>query len=335
MLRFAACLLALLLVPAAWAQDAAPYLPKKENYQVLVIGDSLAAGLWSGMMRMAADDAALTIDGRYKEDSGLARPEYYDWNEALPKILDSNAADIAVILLGANDRQVIRDGVLRHSFETDAWSRLYAGYADKLIAGLKQRGAAVYWVGLPPMQAKDYDSAIQKVSALQRERAVQGGVRFVETRAVFAPNNTYTDQGPDETGTVTRLRSRDGVHFLRPGNNRLANLVLDAIRADIKKANEAPPPPAGTAGKEDQSPPAGGLTFGAESNVIHLDPGPPGNTVMMNQPEGAAGIKAPSGAPIADPTEAAKPGTSAARLFTLGESVPSKPGRFDDFSMPP
>ncbi|CAN5473038.1 hypothetical protein BH10PSE7_BH10PSE7_14640 [soil metagenome] len=331
-MRLAACFLAVLLAGAAAAEEPAKtYLPRKETYKVLVLGDSLAAGLWSGMMRMAADDASLSIDGRYKEDSGLARPEYYDWPESIPKILENSPIDIAVVLVGANDRQVIKNGEFRYAFGTREWTKLYETYDDRLIEALKHQGVAIYWVGLPPMQERDYDDAAVAIMELQRERAKAAGIRFVETRATLAPDGVYTNQGPDETGTKTRLRSNDGVHFLRPGNNRLANLVLDAIRADIKAAAATDVP--GLAGKEDQEP-GQGPAFGTESNVIHLDPGDVGNTIVMNQPGGAEGIKAPSGAPITDPTEAVKPGTAAARLFTLGEPVPSKPGRFDDFAMP-
>src|SRR5437588_10359372 len=96
------------------SEQVKPYLDSKESYQIFILGDSLAAGLWSGMARVAGGDEQLAIDGRYKEDSGLARPDYYDWNDALPKILERNTIDIAVVIIGTNDSQEIRDGNMRH-----------------------------------------------------------------------------------------------------------------------------------------------------------------------------------------------------------------------------
>src|SRR6185295_10273272 len=195
MLRRCAAILAWSLVLIAQApaqtgppQTAAPrpYLALKENYQVFVLGDSLAAGLWSGLNRVSNGDARLAIDGRYKEDSGLARPEYYDWNLALPKILKSNRIDIAVVMIGTNDAQEIRDGNLRHVFGTPEWNSLYAAQVDRLIETLKQAGAAVYWVELPPMAAGDYDAETRAISAIQAERAKAAGVKFVATRSTFA-----------------------------------------------------------------------------------------------------------------------------------------------------
>jgi hypothetical protein len=79
----------------------------QDTYQIFVFGDSLAAGLFSGMNRVAEGDLRIAIDGRFKDDSGLARPEFYDWAAALPKIQDRRKMDIAVILIGSNDGQDI------------------------------------------------------------------------------------------------------------------------------------------------------------------------------------------------------------------------------------
>src|SRR4051795_1383990 len=152
-------LLSLLLFTASLSPGAAqtkPYLPVKEDYQVFVIGDSLAAGLWSGLTRAADGEARLSINGRYKEDSGLARPEYYDWNAALPKILESNEIDIAVVMIGTNDGQDIHDGDMRYAFNTPEWTAHYAAQVDRLIKTLTDAGAAVYWVELPPMAEEQY-----------------------------------------------------------------------------------------------------------------------------------------------------------------------------------
>src|SRR4051812_36770804 len=71
----------ILLGAPALAQQK-PYLPRKDSYNVFVLGDSLAGGLGAGMTRLAQNDPEIVMDGRFKEDSGLARPEFYDWNEA-------------------------------------------------------------------------------------------------------------------------------------------------------------------------------------------------------------------------------------------------------------
>src|SRR5688500_1747788 len=114
------------------------YFASKDLYQVFVLGDSLAAGLWSGVSRTIEGDMRISLNGRYKEDSGLSRPEYYDWNGALPKILASNKIDIAIVMLGSNDAQPIRDGAMRYAFDTTEWRAAYIKQVDELIASAKR-----------------------------------------------------------------------------------------------------------------------------------------------------------------------------------------------------
>ena len=89
------------LVLAAGAGGAASYLGEpREGYKIFVIGDSLAGGLWAGLTRQIREDDRLSVTGRFKEDSGLARPEIYDWPRAMQGILERNQFDIAVVMIG-------------------------------------------------------------------------------------------------------------------------------------------------------------------------------------------------------------------------------------------
>src|SRR5688572_19017076 len=69
--------------------------PPSDGYNVFIIGDALAGGLWAGTGRVADRCPGFAVDGRFKEESGLARPEFYDWAAAVPKILERQYMDIA------------------------------------------------------------------------------------------------------------------------------------------------------------------------------------------------------------------------------------------------
>jgi hypothetical protein len=154
----------------------------KESYQVFVFGDSLAAGLFAGLSRMAEGDLRIAIDGRFKDDSGLARPEFYDWAAALPKIHERREMDIAVILLGSNDGQDIRTISGPIQFGTPEWASTYAGRVDDIIGRLKERNVAIYWVELPPMGPAPLEAEASYVATIQRDRALREKIRYVETR---------------------------------------------------------------------------------------------------------------------------------------------------------
>src|SRR5688500_603696 len=189
--------------------------PPQETYQLFVFGDSLAAGLFSGMSRMAEGDLRIAIDGRFKDDSGLARPEFYDWAAALPKIHERREIDIAVILLGSNDGQDIRSISGPIQFSTPEWASTYAQRVDDIIKLLKDRKIAIYWVELPPMGPAPLEAEAAFVATIQRDRALREKTRYVETRKIFSDvSGRYTDQGTDIAGKAPRLRSRNGIHFL-------------------------------------------------------------------------------------------------------------------------
>ena len=67
---------------------------------------------------------------------------------------------------------------------------------------------------------------------LQRQLVEQRGMTYLDLRPQFTnPDGSYTDSFTDATGTVVRLRGRDGISFFKAGNNRMGELVLAAIVA--------------------------------------------------------------------------------------------------------
>ena len=87
---------------------------------MLVLGDAIGGGLGAGLTRVAEASGDYEVSIRFNEESGLARPEVYDWPATVPKILGSNAYDVIVVMLGANDTQADPPGgrpahCLRHA----------------------------------------------------------------------------------------------------------------------------------------------------------------------------------------------------------------------------
>lgn len=321
----------------------------QETYQLFVFGDSLAAGLFSGMSRMAEGDLRIAIDGRFKDDSGLARPEFYDWAAALPKIHERREIDIAVILLGSNDGQDIRTVSGPIPFSTPEWASTYAQRVDDIISLLKNKSIAIYWVELPPMGPAPLEAEAGYIATIQRDRALREKVRYAETRKVFSDvNGRYTDQGADPTGKVTRLRSRDGIHFLKSGNNKLAMMVLEAIRRDIEVADgkvvrtfvspHADDPVRPSQQKQIRPMPIFGQMAGsreeASLTLFTADPQWASAVLAVN---GEGGQGDPSSTPqtvISALKTGVAPESNAGLLLFEGRWPKARKGRYDDFSWP-
>jgi len=325
----------------------ATYIPEPhDRYSVLVLGDALAGGLWAGMGRAAKPDDRIQVEVRYREGSGFARADLYDWLEALPGILDRNQVHAAVILLGSNDGQDMRIGDQRLPFGSPEWKAKYQEVVDTFLAELRKRSIAVYWVGLPPMARPDYDQAMQQINELVKARADAVGVKFIDIRKNFTDEmGKYTEMGLDEeTRVYRRLRDRDGIRFLKRGNTKLASIVLDVLRQDMKAAEN--PPPAQAAAPAEQAKAAeltNPLPFFGQPGLkepILIQPEMP----RTNRPVTAALVEKPNVAEalkldvkdgedgLTALQKSVSPGSPAAELFFKGIAPQPKPGRTDDFA---
>jgi uncharacterized protein len=328
-------LISLLFFPAiALAQETAPLIgseatqPQTEQVaatpidnvnRILVIGDAMAGGLGAGMARMAAGDARLQVVSRFNESSGITRPDIYDWASALPKIMEGKNFTSVVVLIGLNDSQDIRGAAGQFAFNSPEWIAAYKANTDLILDSLISQNVKVFWLGEPPMGDATYDAEMQQVAGLQKDRVVAKGATFIDTRPLLlSPEGAYVDFGPDDTGEMRKLRQKDGVTFFKQGNNKFAQLILNAIKtgapsaAPVAAAAPAPQvdlPSAPVFGQADVN----GTTVVAELGVVvpelrKIEPAQVGSSIVPAQ------------------------GTAAEKLFATGEVTASPLGRFDDFS---
>jgi hypothetical protein len=241
---FLSLLLAGLGSQPAWAQNANEFqrsyinpFPSGDRYRVVVLGDSLGDGLWSGLYRTFEDDTNLEIVKRSKVSTGFVRTDYYDWNSALGDILKSETYQIAVVMFGANDDQAIREGKEWVKPGTDRWSELYGARVEAFIKKLRAANVAVYWVGLPVMRSPDQATDAEAMNEIFREKAFINGAKFIDTWSGFTDEaGRYSAYGPDMSGQVRRLRADDGIHFTMRGYLKLAHFVEKEIRRDLSLA---------------------------------------------------------------------------------------------------
>lgn len=211
--------------------------PQTDRYHVHVIGDGLATGLASGLEEAFAQDGTLKIVNSTKPSAGLARPDRADWAADIEELSKAQPIHIAVVMMGTNDVRNIRTdkGVVRWGEE--AWRAAYGEEVDKLAKALKDKSVAVYWVGLPVMQAPKTNEAMALINDIIRERTYIGGVKFVDTWSGFTDQlGAFSAYGPDLTGQSKRLREPDGISFTARGNRKLANFVEIVLRRDLAAA---------------------------------------------------------------------------------------------------
>ena len=329
------------------AAEQPPPTDDRHIVEVLSIGDALGGGLGAGLARVTEASGDFDVSIRFNEESGLARPEVYDWAATVPKILDGNAYDVIVVMLGANDRQMIRDGDTRYDFGTPEWSQAYTKQVNLLLDQLAASKARVIWVAPPPMREPDYDAAMKTIAALQKDAVERRGMAFLDLRKQFTnPDGTYTDSTTDGAANIVKLRGRDGISFFKAGNNLMGEQVLAAIKAAAPAAPAAPVESVDDTPSEKTSrldrPEASKTDSEAMPDAVPLF----GQAIMDSapytvQPEGvtanamllAAGDLGPEAA-LKTLRDIAPTGSGAERLFKLGNPETAPAGRPDDFAAP-
>ena len=321
----------------------------QDEYHIYVFGDTLADGLSAGLNRAVKNEPKFTVHQRTRAGTGLARPDRYNWNLALSKLLEGKSVDLAVVFIGANDTLGVTTKTGRYAIGSPQYKKAYVAYLDEFLTRLKDHGTAVYWVGLPAMWKPNYDQSIQTVTAIHQERVLAAGMKYLNIRSTFADENgAFVRQGFDAEGQFRNLRSRDGVHFLRYGNDKLAALILQEIRKDVEAA--------ASGGNTDFDSTVDGSTPNARSTSLNLpifaQESETGASIPVDLGPKLSAVRPGRGGPnvsgqfqqsvvVSGTAQNVKfapqvePGSNAAKVLLTGETVASKPGRADDFSWPP
>ena len=317
------------------AADNRPYIPvPKERYRIFVFGDKMATGLLAGLWRVLKDNPKYIARGRFRAGTGLVRLKYYDWQRAIAQVVESQQVDIAIVMLGINDAYDIFLHGRRIPFGSAEWKRIYASRVDAIIDTVKNAGAALYWAGLPPVRDPALDGAARIISAVVRERTRAAGVRYIPIRHHFADaNGRYSDLGRDVNGQVTRLRARNGVHLIRPGNTKLAKIIMDVIEQDVKVTERSAAAPTLSGVEGDDKPYVGKAA--PDGTPVYISPASLPGTDEVYLAHKAPGASSGSGGVLQALREAAQPGSLTQKLFTEGVWPSTPPAWLGSFATPP
>lgn len=228
-------------------------LARGDTLTIGVFGDSMADGLWAGLYRRLNDLEGVEVVRFSRPSTGLARYDYVDVGEQTAEQLAERKIDIAVFIIGANDRQSMAGDGVTLPFGEAAWREAYGRRTDALVAQARAHGAAVYWVGLPRMRSSGAENGAELVNGIFDARAEAGGYPFIDTTAVTSDaNDAYAAYLPTgRNGARQLVRASDGIHMTMNGYLVLAEPVERAIRADLDQARAAVAP------RRSTTPPAG------------------------------------------------------------------------------
>lgn len=248
--------------------DAPPPKPKIEKSptatRLAVFGDSLAIDFAKALDRFYAEDPNLAVIPMGVGDSGFVRPDFYDWNTVIGEQITQNTFDIAVVILGINDRQTIKVDGNSYKSLTPEWTNIYQQRINTFAAQLRIARKPTIWIGLPPMSKAEYSTALSQISAMYRMAAFANGAEYLDIFDRFLDEDgQYSSFGPDLNGQRVRMRKDDGIHFSAAGADKLAFYASQSIKLFYQGGGavslQVADPLAGTDAQLMQRPPFQGL----------------------------------------------------------------------------
>ena len=196
-----------------------------------MFGDSLAIDFAKALERLLCGGPQPRRRALGVGDSGFVRQDFYDWNTVIGEQITQNIFDIAVVLVGINDRQTIHVGGESYKSLTPEWTNIYQQRIGSFAAQLRIARKPTIWIGLPPMSKSEYSAALSQISAMHRMAAFANGAEYLDIFERFLDEEgKYSSYGPDLNGQRVRMRKEDGIHFSSAGADKLAFYVSQSIK---------------------------------------------------------------------------------------------------------
>jgi hypothetical protein len=336
-------------VIAAPADKPTSPKPVEANFFVLVVGDSLGQMLGQGLTEAFADRPEVSILRKARENTGLVRDDYFDWNKGVNDLLaTSGKINIAVMMIGSNDRQALREGANAYDARQPRWREIYGDRVEAIAKAFRDRKIPLVWVGLPVMKNDRFSADMAAFNEIYQERAAKAGATYIDTWEAFLDDRgQFAAYGPDVNGQFQKLRAGDGVHFTRAGARKLAHFVEGDIRHAIEDSRPAVDPmatviPVVAPVAPSLSPAAPAVAPPGPVVVALPAPAAPPEVVIPVKPEAGVAVSLTGPAVASDGTLATRgPRSTLAgsralvdRALVQGQPLEARPGRADDFRWP-
>lgn len=224
-----------------------PATPRK----VLILGDSLAATGFGALLERKLDaHPNIDCDRKAKSATGLARPDFYDWEAEAKKQVEARTPDLVVVIMGGNDGQDLtpKSGKgKRVGWKSEGWNAAYKGRVADFLKEIGVAERKVLWLGLPKSELGSFEQKLEVIRQVQSEAVAELGEA-----------GTYIDTTPfltDSAGTLLEkatvgkrkdqeLREDDGIHFTMAGSEFFADKVYPEVLRVLGLPDAEPEAPA-------------------------------------------------------------------------------------------
>lgn len=234
--------------PASQEPPARPDEPAASARSILALGDSLSIGLADALERRFAKTPGLRFAKFGKVSSGLARPDFFDWEKHAEELARQHKPDVAVIMIAANDNKTMTTPRgARVAFGRSGWNEEYGRRVQNMVDIIRRHNpeAKIFWAGAPVMADAGLDTDIMTIHGVIKAKLSRNPQAwFVDTRSALADaEGRYAQYLPSSSGKPQKIRAKDGVHLTAAGAGLLADACLEAMSRRVVLAGLEKPAP--------------------------------------------------------------------------------------------
>lgn len=222
------------LAAGSAAAETAPARPEgraAEPLKLLLMGDSLAQGLYLSLLPMLRRRQNVQLINGTQHATGLTRTDDHNWPAVSRELLQRHRPDLVIYWIGANDFRplVDREARARFEFGQPAFRAGYGRRVAMMVAHAAEAQARPIWVGLPNMRSTSMAAMAQRLNDIQREAAEAAGADWVSTWEATSDGDGRFLPNVMVDNLARSLRAEDGVHFTDIGYRRVASLAFDSV----------------------------------------------------------------------------------------------------------
>ncbi len=214
------------------AESPAP-APAPAPRRVLLVGaSSIQTDLGRALERQLETFEGLQVLRHGRHSTGMARPDYFDWNTRALELKTDFRPDLVIAQFGGNDGQGLTDGDTGRAvapFFTDAWDAVYGARLEAFVALFADDGVPVVILGMPAMRNNYHQSKMARINAVTRAACERAGAYFVDTFAMTADAAGKPLARAEVAGRPRIVHAADGMHLSLHGADMVAAGIVDAL----------------------------------------------------------------------------------------------------------
>ncbi|MFH0792154.1 MAG: DUF459 domain-containing protein [bacterium] len=207
-------------------------------FNILIVGDSFIAEGFGPLLEkelLNYENTTIVRHGVYS--TGLSRPDYFNWQDELNKLIDSVKPNIVIVMFGANDAQDIKDvnGKTLVHYGDDNWNDIYGKNVATFLDILKDNKVFALWIGNPIARDEYYRTKIENLNSVFEKTVKRyDNAIFLSTWNTLADKNgNYTAYLPGKNDKVYLARASDGIHATQFGALFIVDEVITALNKNL------------------------------------------------------------------------------------------------------